>query len=195
MRILDKYKNEIKELENLGNTIIACKVNNEVRSLNFNADDNDIVELLDTTSKDGHRIYIRGILYIMAKALYETYPEALLTVNYQLTSAMFCELANMEITEEMIVKIKNKMQDIIDRNIEIRKVIMNKKEAEEFYSNQKTLRGIVQIDNKQKESVSLYYCEDYYNYFFGVMPIYFKNIHIFVFDIIRFFMKMAICAL
>ena len=27
------------------------------------------------------------------------------------------------------------------------------------------------MDNKQKDEVSLYFCEDYYNYFYGVMPI------------------------
>ena len=144
----------------------------------------DNIELLDTSSKDGHRIYIRGILYIMAKALNEVYPEALLSVNYQLSSAMFCKIDNMEITDEMIANVKTRMQEIINQNLEIRKVVMTKEEAEEFYSNEKTLRGIVQIDNTQKEGVSLYYCEDYFNYFFGVMPV--TTAYTDVFDVIKY---------
>lgn len=171
MEVLEKYEKEIKEAKEKGKRIIACKCNNEVKSLNYDIKENDVIELLDTSSKDGHRIYIRGILYIMAKALNELYPEALLSVNYQLSSAMFCKIDNMQITEEMISNIRERMKEIIDKDLEITKVIMNKEEAEEFYSSQKTLRGIAQIDNKQKESVSLYYCEDYYNYFFGVMPV------------------------
>ena len=76
------------------------------------------------------------------------------------------------------------MQEIINQNLEIRKVVMTKEEAEEFYSNEKTLRGIVQIDNTQKEGVSLYYCEDYFNYFFGVMPV--TTAYTDVFDVIKY---------
>lgn len=184
MKVLEKYEKEINEAKNKERKIIACKCNNEVKSLNYDIKENDVIELLDTNSKDGHRIYIRGILYIMAKALNELYPRALLSVNYQLSNAMFCEIDNMPITEAMISNIRERMQEIIDKDLEIRKVIMNKEEAEKFYSNARTLRGIVQIGNKQKESVSLYYCEDYFNYFFGVMPV--STGYTSVFDIIKY---------
>ena len=55
----------------------------------------------------------------MAKALNELYPEALLSVNYQLSNAMFCKIDNMEITEEIIKNLKNKMTEIIEKNIPI----------------------------------------------------------------------------
>lgn len=184
MKVLEKYEKEINEAKNKERKIIACKCNNEVKSLNYDIKENDVIELLDTSSKDGHRIYIRGILYIMAKALNELYPRALLSVNYQLSNAMFCEIDNMPITEAMISNIRERMQEIIDKDLEIRKVIMNKEEAEKFYFNARTLRGIVQIGNKQKESVSLYYCEDYFNYFFGVMPV--STGYTSVFDIIKY---------
>ena len=32
-------------------------------------------------------------------------------------------------------------------------------------------RFICVLDLKQKKEVTLYYCEDYYNYFYGVLPI------------------------
>lgn len=184
MEVLEKYENEINKAKEKGRTIIACICNNEVKSLKYDLKENDIIQLLDTSTKDGHRIYIRGILYIMAKALDELYPNALLSVNYQLSSAMFCKIDNMEVTEDMIQNIKAKMQEIIDKNLEIRKKIMNKEEAEKFYSKARTLKGIAQIDNKQKENVSLYYCEDYFNYFFGVMPV--TTGYTSVFDIVKY---------
>ena len=78
MKVIEKYKNEIENATKEGRKIIACMCNNEVKSLNYEVNEIDKIELLDTSSKDGHRIYIRGILYIMAKALHEVYPEALL---------------------------------------------------------------------------------------------------------------------
>ena len=136
MKVIEKYKNEIEEATKQGRTIIACMCNNEVKSLNFEIKYTDKITLLDTGTKDGHRIYIRGILYVMAKALEETYPTALLSVNYQLANAMFCKIENMEITEEMIKKIEVRMQEIIDKNLEIRKVEMDKEEAAEFYHSE-----------------------------------------------------------
>ena len=168
IKVHELLKNEI---ENAKTEVIACMCNNEVRSLNLELKEDCKLELIDLNSKDGMMIYIRGIMYIMAKALNELYPEALLTVNYQLSNAMFCELDNMKVTDEMIAKIHSRMQEIIDKDIEIRKVKMTKEEAETFYKEKNTLKGRVQIDTEHEYGASLYYCEDYYNYFFGVMPI------------------------
>lgn len=106
----------------------------------------------------------------MSKAFSEVYPEALLTVNYQLSNAMFGTVDNMEVTEEMIVKVKAKMQEIVSKDLPITKIMMTQKEAEEFYKKEETLKGKLQTDI-DKEKVSLYFCEDYYNYFYGTMPI------------------------
>lgn len=152
-------------------TIIACNCNNEIKSLNYMPKENDNINFVNTLSRDGSRIYIRGLLYIMSKAFCECYPEALLSVNYQLTNAMYCEIDNMELTQEMIKNVGNKMREIVKANLPIKKVEMTKEEAEKFYEKEKTLRGILQLDNKEKGEVSLYFCEEYYNYFYGAMPI------------------------
>ena len=168
MTVYALLENEIK---NAKTEVIACKVNNEVRSLNLKLTEDANIELIDLNCKDGMMIYIRGIMYIMAKALNELYPEALLTVNYQLSNAMFCELDNMEMTEEMIENVHKRMGQIIEQDLEIRKVKMTREEAEAFYEKEKTLKGRIQIAQDTPYGASLYYCEDYFNYFFGVMPI------------------------
>lgn len=153
------------------NTIIACNCNNEVKSLNYIPKENDKIRFITTQEKEGRGIFIRGLLYIMSKAFYECYPQALLSINYQLTNAMYCEIDNMKVTNEIIEKVSLRMQEIINKNLSIRKIEMTKEEAIKFYEKEGTLRGKLQLDNKQKEGVSLYFCEDYYNYFYGVMPI------------------------
>ena len=185
----DDKKIKVKELfkDKIENNkkIIACISNNEVKSLDYEVKNNDKVELLGIYSKDGRRIYIRGLLYIMSKAFNELYPEALLSVNYQLSNSMYCEVDNMNVTEEMIHNVDKKMREIVSKDLEIRKVEMTKEEAEEFYEKEKTLRGILQLDNKEKEGVSLYFCEDYYNYFYGVMPI--STSYINIFEITKYY--------
>ncbi len=164
--------------------IMACRCNNEVKSLNTEVKDTDKVEPIYVTEKDGRRIFQRGILYIMGKAFNKLYPEALLTVDFHLSNSLYCTIDNMQVTEEMIKNVKKEMQDIIDKNLEIKKVEMTKKEAEKFYEKEKTLRGKFQLENKYKEAVSLYFCEDYFNYFYGVMPI--STGYIKYFDIMKY---------
>jgi len=175
------FKELIEEKEN---NIIACKINNEVKSLNYELKENDEVELLNTTDRDGARIYTRGLLFIMAKAFKELYPEEMLTVNYQLSSSMLCELYKKEPTEEMIQNVKKKMQEILDKDLTITKKTMSKKEALEFVEKENTVIGKLQLENNQKDEFSLYYCEDYYNYFYGVMPI--STGFIKLFDIMKY---------
>ena len=109
------YKNEIEK----NSLIIACNCNNEVKSLNYIPKENDKITFIDLFSRDGRRIYIRGLLYIMSMAFSKCYPEALLTVNYQLTNAMFCEVDNMKVTDEMMQKVSKKMKEIISKNLPI----------------------------------------------------------------------------
>ncbi len=150
--------------------IIAARFNNEVVSLDHKIDKDGKIEFINIENKDGRYIYIRGALYITSKAISELYPRALLTVNYQLSNAMYCQIDNMSITEDMIVKIRARMKEIIEKDIPIRKVVMSKEEAEEFYKREESLKGRLQTD-VNKEKISLYYCEDYYNYFYGIMPV------------------------
>ena len=154
--------------------IIACKVNNEVKSLEYTAKEGDNVELLDITTKDGMMVYVRGLLYIMSKAFDELYPHKDIIINYQLQNAMFCELPDGEkVTAEMVKDVKERMQEIIDEDYTIERKELTKAEAKKFYDNDKSgdYRGILQIHNKEKEKVTLYFCDDYYNYFYGVLPL------------------------
>lgn len=178
--IIEAFKEAIDEKEN----VIAGMINNEVKPLNYVLKENDNVELLDTSTRDGARIYTRGLLFIMAKAFKELYPQIKLTVNFQLSSSMFCEVENEIVTSEMIENVKAKMEEIIAKNLLIEKKELSKKEASEFIKKENTQIGEIQLENKDKKEVSLYFCEEYYNYFYGVMPI--STGYIKLFDIIKY---------
>ena len=150
--------------------IIAARYNNTIESLDFPINRDGEIEFINRQDKDGRIIYIRGLLFLMSKAFKEVYPEAQLTVNYQLSNAMYGSVDNIEVTEEMIANVKAKMQEIIAKDLPITKVMMTQEEAEEFYKKEASVRGRLQTDI-DKEKVSLYYCEDYYNYFYGTMPV------------------------
>ena len=168
----ESIKNVLKEeIKNADRDIITCNFNNEIKSLDYIPNTSGKVELLDFTNTEGKRVYVRGIMYIMAMAAEEMYPNGYLTINYQLDNSMFCTFENLELTKEVLDNIKAKMLEIIKENIPIKKVSMTPEEAKKFYEKEQGIRGRLQINTETKETVSLYYCKDYYNYFYGVMPI------------------------
>ena len=164
--VFELFKDEIKE-----KGIIDCRFNNEVKSLNYKIEENGKIELIDISNKDGMRIYRRGLIYILSKAFEELYPNAKTAINYQLSNSMLCEVIDAEVNDEMITKINDKFKEIVEKDIPIIKKIMTKKEAKEFYYKEKNEKGRLQIEDGYKDTVSLYYCEDYYNYFYGILPI------------------------
>lgn len=166
--ILENFREIINENNR---KIIACRFNNEIKSLDFKPKTDGTVEFIDVSDNDGRKIYIRGLLYVMSKAFEESYPEVLLTVNYQLSNSMLCHVENMTVTEKMIQVVSKRMKEIIEKDLPIIKKEMSSKEAEEFYKTHHTLKGRLQLDTANKKDIVLYYCEDYYNYFYGVMPL------------------------
>ena len=135
-----------KEIENNQYQVVACRYNNEYMNLETEINENAKVELIDTHSKEGMKVYVRTLVYIMGKAFESLYPQEKLMVEYQLGNAMFCRCDNLKIAEEFIQKLKSKMQDIIDKNLKIKKVVMNREEAEKFFKETHTSKGKLQID-------------------------------------------------
>ena len=166
IKVKDLLKNEI-----IQKNAIACRFNNEIKTLNYELEENGTIDLIDISDRDGMRIYVRGLVYILTKAFESLYPNAKTEINFQLSNSMLCEVVDQEVTDEMIENINKKFKEIVERNLPITKKKMTKKEAKEFYNAEKNEKGRLQIEYGSKDIVSLYYCEDYYNYFYGVLPI------------------------
>ena len=161
---------DIAKLDTLN--VLACKIFNEVKSLNSMVDRDCKIEILDATTSDGNRIYVRGLVFIMLKACEDLFPEKKMIVNYALGHSLFCEAASGEIfTGEEIVKIKNRMNEIINDNLPIEKKVVSIEEAVHLYTEIGKADKIGLLETRMKPYVSMYKCGETYNYFYGVMPI------------------------
>lgn len=166
--IQEVLKEEIKRNEF---EVIGAKFNNEYKRLDYVITEDGIVSLVDVSSKGGMRIYRRTLIYIMAKAFEELYKDVKIRVNYQLSNAMFCTVENMEITDEMLKNVENKMKEIVSKNLPIQKKVFSRQEAEELYKKEDSSKGRLQLDLETNKTIDMYYCEDYYNYMYGDIAI------------------------
>lgn len=166
--IQEVLKEEIKRNEF---EVIGAKFNNEYKRLDYVITEDGIVSLVDVSSKGGMRIYRRTLIYIMAKTFEELYKDVKIRVNYQLSNAMFCTVENMEITDEMLKNVENKMKEIVSKNLPIQKKVFSRQEAEELYKKEDSSKGRLQLDLETNKTIDMYYCEDYYNYMYGDIAI------------------------
>ena len=165
--------NFLKEIVKVDTSnILACKVFNEVKTLDFILDRDCDVESIDFTSSDGNRIYVRGLVFVMLKAFEELYSNQKIIVNYALGHSLYCEPSSDFIfTSEDIDKIKNKMLEIINADLSIEKRVLTMEEAVHIYEKAGKLDKLGLLETRMKSHVSMYSCGDTFNYFYGVMPI------------------------
>ena len=158
-----------EQIENSEYPVVGAIVNNEYKSLDAEVTGDEKIELIDINSKEGMKIYRRTLTYIMGNAFWHIYPEAHVIVNYQLSNAMYCNIENMEVTDEMLEKVKAKMQEIISQDLKIEKKVMTREEAEKFYEETNSAKGRLQFDLADRQNINMYYCDDYYNYIYEII--------------------------
>lgn len=158
-----------EEIQNSKYAIVGAIFNNEYVNLDYKIKKDGKVELINTKSKQGAKIYRTTLIYILAKAFEKICPNEKLVTNYQLNNAMFCDVENFEITDEFIEKLSEEMKSIIQKNLPIKQVIMTREEAKEFYEKNDTPKGRLQYDLEENKKIYMYFCEDYYNYCYGTM--------------------------
>ena len=173
-----------KEINENKYEVIGCLYNNDYRNLETEVEEGARIELIDISSKEGMKIYVRTIVYIMGKAFENLYNREKIMVEYQLGNAMYCKCDNIQITDEFITKLKNEMQKIIEKDEKITKVEMTKKEAEKFYEENNSSRGRLQFDLKGNKTIYMYYCGNYYNYCYGTLAN--RTGIIKIFDVIKY---------
>ena len=157
--VLDRFSNIIEKDYN----ILAIRYGNSIKSLKHRPQKSAELKFLDMTSEDGKMIYIRGLLYILCMAINRLYPNAKIRTEYQLHNAMYVNITNIELTDDMIKDIELEMKNIVNKDYEIIKKSFTKEESEEFYAKNRSLRGMLQKDVKNE--VKLYFCDRIFQLF------------------------------
>ena len=163
-----KISNLLKdEIENSKYPVIAAIFNNEYQNLDYELNEDGKIKLVDISDKQGMKIYRRTLIYILSKAIRNLDLDYNIIVDHQLYNATFCEVEGKEILEEDLNKIHDEMRRIIKKDYPIRKVIMTRKEAEDFFHETGTSKGFLQFTLKENKEIKMYFCEDYFNYCYG----------------------------
>lgn len=160
--------------------ILAAKVDNIERDLNFRINDDCNVEFMDITSKLGFRVYQRSAIFIMLASVRKILGRgAVVWVEHTINENYFCTIRGMEITKDLLNKIKAEMREMVKSDFPIEKLQVTVSEAEEIFTANNLFNCKKELKYIKATSVSLYKINDYYDYLYGTMVPSTKYIEIF----------------
>ncbi|NLC68209.1 MAG: nucleoside kinase [Clostridiaceae bacterium] len=166
-------------------SIIAAKVNNDIKELDFCLENDCKVEFIDLTTDDGMRIYRRTLIFILAKAVNDVFPDRKVVINHSAGTGLYCEIfGERELSADDVKRIKTRMQEIIDMHMAFEKVIIPVEDAREVLREKNKIDKLRLMEDRQNTHAILYRCDGFEEYFYGHMAPHTGYIHLF--DLIHY---------
>ena len=116
--LIDLY-DTIKGRLDLKGDAVCVLVNNKVEDLHYPVYAPKHVEFIDITDNAGYRVYTRSLCMVLYKALNDLFPGKRLCIQHSISNGHYCQIKHEEefLTPEVIVRLKERMVEIIDEDI------------------------------------------------------------------------------
>ena len=166
---------KLKEIiENLkgkdSQSVLAAKYNNKMIDYEETFTKSGTLTLYDINTKEGNKIYEKGLLYLFEVSAIETLGKnTKITVRHSIDKGVFCTI-NKSIEEEDIIKIKKTMKEKVKENIPFIKIETSKTEAIDYFKNIKRDDKVRTLFYNTTNFVTLYKLGNTYNYIIGNLP-------------------------
>ncbi len=150
--------------------ILIAKVDNNLRELNYTIQKNANIEFLDLTSREGNRVYVSGLVYLLiftVKSLYG--PNANIYVKHSLDKGIYIE-TNFDLNNEKLNQIKQAMKKVSENDLDIVKLTIDRLEAIKYFESIKDFAKADVLKYNTNTYVTLYRLGNLYNYFYTMMP-------------------------
>ncbi len=152
------------------NRFLLAKVDNIERDLNYVIDNDCTVEFLDISSDFGYRTYQRSCAFIMLAAIAKVVgQDNAVWVEHTINNNYFCHIDGIDVTEDLLSDIKNKMQSIIRQNYTIEKLNVPVNEAIEMFEKYGLEHRKKALNYVKSLNVTVYKMNNYYDYLYGTM--------------------------
>ncbi|MBQ9650698.1 MAG: nucleoside kinase, partial [Prevotella sp.] len=127
--LLDVYQEFAEELK-MPYPVVSAKVNNVSQGLKFRLYQNRDVEFLDAREGSGHRAYVRSLCFVLYKATQDLFPGSKLFIEHTISRGYYCNFKptpgpspkeGRQIAPEMVDRIRERMQEIINLDMPFRR--------------------------------------------------------------------------
>lgn len=148
--------------------VIAALVDNKLKELSYRPMNFHQVEFIGYNHPDGRRSYVRSLCFVLQNAVRALYPDKVLVIDHSLPSGLYCEIqetGRMEdgrakiyfATDEELDRLRDKMREIVAKDLPFKKVKMLSSEAQEIF-----LRNNQPEKAELQRSLGTFTCSVYY---------------------------------
>ncbi len=170
MRFVDIAKDFTDEVTG---PVLLARQKNELREMGSPVYTMDDITFMGLENDDAMRVYRRGICFLLVKAVRDVLgKDALVVIEHSLEKNLYCEIRkpDMEVSEELLQKLENKMQEYVKADLLIQKHTMRKQKAIEIVQAQGMEDKVGLFRYRRASTINLYELDGFYDYFYGYMP-------------------------
>ena len=147
---------------------MAARLNGEIVDLNTKVTKPSDICFLDFSQPEGHRTYLRSLLFMLSYSINTLYPEAHLHVLHSMSDGLFCEITGIvNLTTEHLDNINQKMQELARLNLSFEREIVDWDKAKNIFhrQNREDLNRLFRY--WRTTAITLYRLNKYYDYYYG----------------------------
>ena len=175
--------------------VLAALVDHKLKELEFPVMMSHHIEFIGYNHPDGRRTYVRSLCFVLQNAVRLLYPDKTLVIAYSLPSGLYCEIREQTrldngllpvcfLTDEELVRIKGKMQEIIDKDIPFQKIKMTSEEAGKIFAANRQPDKAELLDSLGRFICSTYVLDGHVDTFYG--PLVPSTGYLKIFDVVGF---------
>ncbi len=162
----------IKEFEvKMASPILGALVNNELHELTFEVFHPITVQFIDIDHPDGMRMYLRGLSFVLYKAVHEHFPGSQLRINHSISKGVYCKVNNIDsdLTPADVAAIKQKMLDIVNADLPFIRVEEKTEEVSRKFEAQGLNDKINLLKHRGRNYSSYYKLDGHIDAFYGFL--------------------------
>ena len=149
---------------------VSCKVNNKVEGLHYRVYNNKDVEFLDMTSPSGSRAYTRTLFFVLCKAVQDLYPAHDVIIDIPVSNGFYVDVRfGRPATDEDVDKIRQRMQEIIDAKMPIRRYMVPTEEAMALFEEKGDVEKVKLLKTSGSIYTTYYKIGEYVDFYYGTL--------------------------
>jgi len=167
--LLDVYQEFADDIR-LPYPVVSAKVNNVSQGLKFRLYQNRDVEFFDAREGCGHRVYVRSLTFVLYKATQDLFSGSKLFIEHSLSRGYYCNFKkrnNEALTDDDVVRIKQRMQEIIDLDMPFRRSEATTEEAIRVFAERGFSDKVKLLETSGQVYSDYYMLGDTADYYYG----------------------------
>ena len=153
----------------LEGTICGAYVNHRVKPMDFELVKPKQIEFFDYSNRDGQRIYLRTLSFILYAAVKNLWPDARLKIDHAIAKGYYCSLEELDqpLTEEDIWQIKEEMNSIISQDLPVKRMAMLSEKAVLLFEQEGLTRKAELFNAYGRLYAPIFELAGHVNFFYG----------------------------